>query len=133
MALQTLRGRGTMSFQEAISSGLSRYIDFNTRSSRSEYWFWVLFVILLSIVAGVIDNLLFGSSVLGTLVTLGLLVPGIAVGVRRLHDIDRSGWWYLIALIPLIGALVLIYWFVQPGTPGSNEYGDNPLGDAASS
>jgi uncharacterized membrane protein YhaH (DUF805 family) len=122
-----------MSFQEAISSGLSRYIDFNTRSSRSEYWFWVLFVILLSIVAGVIDNLLFGSSVLGTLVTLGLLVPGIAVGVRRLHDIDRSGWWYLIALIPLIGALVLIYWFVQPGTPGSNEYGDNPLGDAASS
>jgi uncharacterized membrane protein YhaH (DUF805 family) len=122
-----------MSFQEAISSGLSRYIDFNTRSSRSEYWFWVLFVILLSIVAGVIDNLLFGSSILGTLVTLGLLVPGIAVGVRRLHDIDRSGWWYLIALIPLIGALVLIYWFVQPGTPGSNEYGDNPLGDAASS
>ncbi len=122
-----------MSFQEAISSGLSRYIDFNTRSSRSEYWFWVLFVILLSIVAGVIDNLLFGSSILGTLVTLGLLVPGIAVGVRRLHDIDRSGWWYLIALIPLIGALVLIYWFVQPGTPGSNEYGDNPLGDAAPS
>lgn len=122
-----------MSFQEAISSGLSRYIDFKTRSSRSEYWFWVLFVILLSIVAGVIDNLLFGSSILGTLVTLGLLVPGIAVGVRRLHDIDRSGWWYLIALIPLIGALVLIYWFVQPGTPGSNEYGDNPLGDAASS
>jgi len=122
-----------MSFQEAISSGLSRYIDFNTRSSRSEYWFWVLFVILLSIVAGVIDNLLFGSSILGTLVTLGLLVPGIAVGVRRLHDIDRSGWWYLIALIPLIGALVLIYWFVQPGTPGSNEFGDNPLGDAASS
>ena len=122
-----------MSFQEAISSGLSRYIGFNTRSSRSEYWFWVLFVILLSIVAGVIDNLLFGSSILGTLVTLGLLVPGIAVGVRRLHDIDRSGWWYLIALIPLIGALVLIYWFVQPGTPGSNEFGDNPLGDAASS
>ncbi len=122
-----------MSFQEAISSGLSRYIDFDTRSSRSEYWFWVLFVILLSIVAGVIDNLLFGSSILGTLVTLGLLVPGIAVGVRRLHDIDRSGWWYLIALIPLIGALVLIYWFVQPGTPGSNEYGDNPLGDAVSS
>lgn len=120
-----------MSFQEAISSGLSRYIDFNTRSSRSEYWFWVLFVILLSIVAGVIDSIIFDAPILRSLVTLGLLIPGIAVGVRRLHDIDRSGWWYLIALIPLIGALVLIYWFVQPGTAGRNEYGDNPLGDAA--
>jgi len=120
-----------MSFQEAISSGLSRYIDFNTRSSRSEYWYWVLFVILLSIVAGVIDGIIFDAPILRSLVTLGLLVPGIAVGVRRLHDIDRSGWWYLIALIPIVGALVLIYWFVQPGTPGSNEYGDNPLGDAA--
>lgn len=120
-----------MSFQEAVSSGLSRYFDFNTRSSRSEYWYWVLFVILLSIIAAVIDGIIFGAPILRTLVTLGLLVPGIAVGVRRLHDIDRSGWWYLIALIPLIGALVLIYWFVQPGTQGSNEYGDNPLGDAA--
>ena len=123
---------GIMSFQEAISSGLSRYIDFNTRSSRSEYWYWVLFVVLLSIVAGVIDSILFDASILRSLVTLGLLVPGIAVGVRRLHDIDRSGWWYLIVFIPLIGALVLIYWFVQPGTAGSNEYGDNPLGDAGS-
>ncbi|MCE7997899.1 MAG: DUF805 domain-containing protein [Rhodobiaceae bacterium] len=121
-----------MSFQEAISSGLSRYIDFNTRSSRSEYWYWVLFVVLLSIVAGVIDSIIFDSPILRSLVTLGLLVPGIAVGVRRLHDIARSGWWYLIVFIPLIGALVLIYWFVQPGTAGSNEYGDNPLGDAAS-
>lgn len=120
-----------MSFQEAISSGLSRYFDFDTRSSRSEYWYWVLFVILLSIVAGVIDSIIFDAPILRSLVTLGLLIPGIAVSVRRLHDIGRSGWWYLIALIPLIGALVLIYWFVQPGTPGSNEYGDNPLGDAA--
>ncbi len=120
-----------MSFQEAISSGLSRYFDFNTRSSRSEYWYWVLFVVLLSIVTGVIDAIIFDAPILRSLVTLGLLIPGIAVGVRRLHDIDRSGWWYLIVLIPLIGALVLIYWFVQPGTQGSNEYGDNPLGDAA--
>tara|TARA_R110002096_G_scaffold129819_2_gene278839 strand:- start:211 stop:579 length:369 start_codon:yes stop_codon:yes gene_type:complete len=120
-----------MSFQEAISSGLSRYFDFNTRSSRSEYWFWVLFVFLLSIVAGAIDGVVFGIPILRHLVMLALLVPGIAVGVRRLHDIDRSGWWYLIIFIPLIGILVLIYWFVQPGSPGSNEYGDNPLGDAA--
>lgn len=120
-----------MSFQEAISSGLSRYFDFDTRSSRSEYWYWVLFAILLSIVAGVIDSIIFDAPILRSLVTLGLLIPGIAVSVRRLHDIGRSGWWYLIALIPAIGALVLIYWFVQPGTPGSNEYGDNPLGDAA--
>ena len=71
-----------MSFQEAISSGLSRYFDFNTRSSRSEYWFWVLFVFLLSIVAGAIDGVVFGIPILWHLVMLALLVPGIAVGVR---------------------------------------------------
>jgi len=123
-----------MNFQEAISSGLSRYIDFNTRSSRSEYWYWVLFVVILSIVAGIIDSLLFSADSMGLLrglVTLGLLIPGIAIGVRRLHDIDRSGWWYLIVFVPLIGALVLIYWFVQPGSPGDNEFGGNPLGGQA--
>jgi len=122
-----------MTFQEAIASGLSRYIDFNTRSSRSEYWYWFLFVILVSIVAGVIDGLLFGATVLGGLVSLALIIPGIAVGVRRLHDIDRSGWWYLIVFVPLIGVLVLLYWFVQPGTSGDNEYGSDPLGTGADS
>lgn len=123
-----------MNFQEAITSGLTRYIDFNTRSSRSEYWYWVLFVIILSVVASLIDSLLFGTDTMGPLrglVTLGLLIPGIAVGVRRLHDIDRSGWWYLIIFIPLVGFLVLIYWFVQPGTSGSNQFGDDPLANSA--
>jgi uncharacterized membrane protein YhaH (DUF805 family) len=123
-----------MNFQEAISSGLSRYIDFDTRSSRSEYWYWVLFVFIVSIVAAVIDSLIFGSEMMGPvrgLLTLALFVPGIAIGVRRLHDIGRSGWWILIALIPVIGFLVLIYWFVQAGDSGDNEFGGDPLGGAA--
>ena len=117
-----------MTFQEAIASGLSRYIDFDTRSSRSEYWYWALFAFLVSIVANIIDGIIFGGPVLAGLVGLGLIIPGIAVGVRRLHDIDRSGWWYLIVFVPLIGVLVLIYWFVQPGTTGDNEFGSDPLG-----
>lgn len=123
-----------MTFQEAISAGFAGYVDFNTRSSRSAYWFWTLFVLLVSIATAVIDSLVFGAgtiSPLNTLASLALLLPGLAVSVRRLHDIDRSGWWILIIFIPLIGLLVLIYWAVQPGTPGTNEYGDDPLGDAA--
>ena len=94
-----------MNFTQAISSGFSNYVNFAGRAIRSEYWYWVLFVIVVSIVASIIDAVL-GTTLFNPIFSLAVLLPSIAVGVRRLHDLDRSGWWLLLSLIPLIGAIV---------------------------
>ena len=112
---------------------MKQYADFNGRARRKEYWMFLLFNIIFALVAMLVDNLL-GMRIneqipygyLYLLYGLATFIPGIAVGVRRLHDVGKSGWWYLIALIPLIGGLYLLYLFIQDGTPGSNEYGVNP-------
>ena len=116
---------------------LQKYADFSGRAPRAEYWWFILGEIIALIIAVVIDNVIgtdFGETGYGVvylLVALGLLVPGLAVGVRRLHDTGRSGWWLFIALIPLIGAIVLLIFFVSEGTNGPNEYGPNPYEGAA--
>jgi uncharacterized membrane protein YhaH (DUF805 family) len=121
-----------MTFTEAIRAGFANYVNFTTRAARPELWWWILFVILGNLVAEVLDSTLFGvrdmwsSGPLGILFGLGTLLPTIAVQVRRLHDLDKSGWWVLLGLIPLIGIIVLIYWYVQPGTPGANRFGPPP-------
>jgi uncharacterized membrane protein YhaH (DUF805 family) len=113
----------TMGFQEAVTTCFSKYVGFQGRAARPEYWYWVLFVVIVAVVlqilAGIIGSLM---TVIGVLFQLATILPGIAVAVRRLHDIDKTGWWLLIAFIPLIGALVLLYFCVQPGTPGPNQY-----------
>jgi uncharacterized membrane protein YhaH (DUF805 family) len=120
-----------MNFVEAIQSGFSNYVNFSGRAQRSAYWWWVLFYFILIVVADILDSVIFGNpSVLYAIATLALLLPSIAVGARRLHDIDKSGWWLLIALIPLIGAIVLIIFFAQKGTTGPNRFGPDPLGGA---
>jgi uncharacterized membrane protein YhaH (DUF805 family) len=128
-----------MSFVAAVRSVLSQYVGFGGRARRSEYWWFVLFSALVGIVASVLD-LAFGTDFEGTVLTSGfistlvnlvLLLPSLAVGVRRLHDTDRSGWWLLIGLIPLIGAIVLLVFFVQDGTPGQNRFGPSPKHQAA--
>jgi uncharacterized membrane protein YhaH (DUF805 family) len=116
-----------MNFTQAISSGFSNYVNFAGRAVRSEYWYWVLFVVIVSIVASIIDVVL-GTRLFNPIFSLAVLLPSLAVGVRRLHDLDRSGWWLLLSLIPLIGAIVLIVWFVGRGTPGANRFGPDPLG-----
>ncbi|QEL65196.1 hypothetical protein OTERR_17200 [Oryzomicrobium terrae] len=98
-----------MTFTDAIKTCFAKYLDFEGRASRSEYWWWLLFLLLASIVANLINENL------GSLVSLALLLPSLAVATRRLHDIDRSGWWQLIGLIPVIGTVVMIYWCVQEG------------------
>jgi len=117
-----------MSFTESISSGFRRYFDFRTRSSRSEYWWWTLFAILVSIAMSILDALLFGgATILDGLSSLALLIPGLAVTVRRLHDVDRSGWWILIAFT-IVGIIFpLIYWQIKAGDKGTNKYGPGPL------
>ena len=119
-----------MNFTQAVSSVLGKYATFAGRACRSEFWYWTLFTIIVSIILSFVDAGLFASNqygVLGLIFSLAVFIPGLAVTVRRLHDINRSGWWILIILIPLIGVLVLLYWEVSKGTEGTNEYGDNPL------
>ena len=118
-----------MTFQEAVKSCFAKYVTFSGRARRSEYWWWVLFVFVVNSVAQGFDRILLGdsASILGPLVGLALLLPSIAVGARRLHDTDRSAWWLLIGLIPLIGGLILIFFFIQRGTEGSNRFGADPV------
>jgi len=119
-----------MDFFEAISSGFKNYVNFGPRAIRSEYWFWVLFVMILSIVAQVIDAVVFGmmqGGPLAIVVFLALFLPGLAIAVRRLHDRDKSGWWLLLIFIPLVGAVILLVWFCIRGTVGPNRFGSDPL------
>jgi uncharacterized membrane protein YhaH (DUF805 family) len=120
-----------MDFGEAIKSGFSNYVNFSDRSGRSEYWFWVLFCTVGAIVTYVADFAI-GLPITHTLFSLGTLLPGLAVAVRRLHDTDRSGWWLLLFLLPIIGAIVLIIWFSSRGTDGANRFGSDPLGGSMS-
>lgn len=113
---------------------LKKYAVFSGRARRSEYWFFVLFNMIVAFVLGFIDGFLglgdmeAGIGLLGTIYGLAVIIPSIAVGVRRLHDTNRSGWWLLISLVPLIGAIVLIVFFVMDSTPGDNRFGPNPKG-----
>ncbi len=119
-----------MGFVDSIKAGFSKYVDFGTRSSRSEYWYWTLFVVLATLALTLIDIAILGVdhiAGIADLFGLATLVPGIAVGVRRLHDYDKSGWWMLLCFVPIIGWIVLIYWFVQKGTDGNNRFGADPL------
>jgi uncharacterized membrane protein YhaH (DUF805 family) len=123
-----------MTFGEAINSVLSKYATFTGRASRAEFWHWVVVFVLLTIITRIVDGALFASSMqeafyvhdnrpLTSITILALLIPNIALAVRRLHDIGRSGWWMLLMLIPLIGPLVLLYWYVQPSEDGPNQFG----------
>lgn len=108
---------------------LGKYVEFEGRSRRTELWTFVLVNIVISVILSVLDTIVgMGIGFIGTLFSLAILLPSIAVGVRRLHDIGKEGWWILIGLIPLIGWIVLIYFYVQDSEPGANAYGANPKG-----
>lgn len=126
-----------MGYFDAVRVCLAeKYADFSGRARRSEYWWFFLFNIVVSIVAAIVDAILntggmfYSFGLLGLLSTLALLIPGIAVGARRLHDISKSGWWLLLAFIPLVGAIILLVWFCQD-SHGENEYGPSPKIGAA--
>ena len=125
-----------MNFVDAVRSGFNNYANFSGRALRSEYWWWVVFVWIAGIVANIIDRALGltiyttnmngieqGSGPIAAIVGLALIIPGLAVLVRRLHDTDRSGWWFWLVIIPIIGWIVLIVFLASSGTPGPNKYG----------
>jgi uncharacterized membrane protein YhaH (DUF805 family) len=121
-----------MAFLDAVKAGFAKYASARGRASRSEYWYWTLFSVLVGIVALAADYVVFPSSAWGpidTLSSLALLLPSWAVAIRRLHDINRSGYWLLI-VFTIIGIPLLIYWDCVKGTDGDNDYGSDPLGDS---
>lgn len=105
---------------------LKKYAVFEGRARRKEYWMFILFNVLISIGIVIVESLIGTFGIIYVVYTLGVLIPGLAVLVRRLHDTDRSGWWVLISLVPLIGFIVLLVFVVQDGTPSQNQYGANP-------
>lgn len=122
-----------MTFQTAVRTCLSKYVDFQGRARRPEYWWFILFVVLGSLVLGTLDAMIFGTTetgdqigILSAIFSLAVVLPSLAVAIRRLHDTDRSGWWILLGLIPVVGFLVLLYFYVQKGTEGDNRFGPEP-------
>ncbi|WP_394790072.1 DUF805 domain-containing protein [Rhodoferax sp.] len=111
---------------------LKKYAVFSGRAQRSEYWYFFLFYFLLYIGAAIIDGLAgsfnrhSGMGVVTSIYAIAMLLPSLSVGVRRLHDIDRRGWWLLIAVIPVVGAIVLLVFAVKDSQPGTNRFGPNP-------
>ncbi len=101
-----------MTFQESIKVCFAKYVDFSGRASRPEYWWFILFIFVASLVLSAI------SSTLGFLFTLATLLPSISAATRRLHDTQRSGWWQLVVLIPIIGLIIIIVFLAQPGKAG---------------
>jgi len=124
-----------MEMVTAVKTVLGKYATFSGRAARPEYWWWVLATVILFFVLGLVDGALVAPMMgfeafepnagqpLSVIASLGLLIPNLAVAARRLHDTDRSGWWLLLGLIPVIGSLVLIFFLVQKGTEGSNRFG----------
>ena len=130
-----------MTFMDSISACFSKYISFSGRASRSEFWWFMLFILVGSFVVGAADAVIFGSNVfmlggmefsysagyIGNIFALATFLPAWAVEVRRLHDTGRSGWWLLLWLIPMIGFIILLIWLIGKGDEDDNEYGPDPV------
>ena len=124
-----------MDMVTAVRTVLGKYATFSGRAARPEYWCWILATIILYAILGIIDGAMVAPMMgfesfapeagqpLSMVASLALLLPNLAVAARRLHDTDRSGWWLLLSLIPIIGTLVLLYFLVLRGTEGSNRFG----------
>ena len=119
-----------VSFSQAVRMAFDSYCRFQGRSSRSEYWWWVLFCSILGfcigIVEGILDFSMTAVQATSGILSLVLLLPGLGLSVRRLHDIGKSGWWILLGLIPVVGAIVLIIWFARNSQMQDNQYGPVP-------
>jgi uncharacterized membrane protein YhaH (DUF805 family) len=131
-----------MDFGAALKSFWANYTNFKGRARRSEYWFVQLFLVVINLAAAGIDFALMdgdverfiangGGGIVGLVVILATIIPAIAVLIRRLHDTGRSGWWALIGLIPLAGAIVLLVFTVEDSSPKANMYGPSPKPGAA--
>lgn len=121
-----------MDFQTSVKTCLSKYVTFSGRAARSEFWWFNLFVVIVTIVLTGVDFIVFGLqdlfSPLSDLFSLAVLLPSLAVLARRLHDLDRSAWWMLLMFVPIVGWIILLIWNCTKGTDGPNRFGPDPLG-----
>ena len=126
-----------MNFSAAVESGFKHYVDFNGRASRSEYWYFVLFTVLFGLVLNICQTIALAVghgpnstagafTVIGYLVNLAFFLPSLALFVRRMHDTNRSGWWYFLAFT-IVGLIPLIIWLATRGTIGENRFGVDRL------
>jgi uncharacterized membrane protein YhaH (DUF805 family) len=133
-----------LNFTDAIKTVFSKYAQFGGRACRPEYWYWILAMVLVSVVLTLVEGAVLAPALgfesfspdagqpLHFLMVLVIFVPSLAVSVRRLHDGGRSGWWIFIQVLPVIGSLVLLWWYIQPGDETVNEYGPPHLANAGS-
>ena len=130
---QAILNRKAMTLPAALNSCMSKYFTLKGRAPRSEYWwFFGAYIVVISVL-GALSSISNDFFILYLSATLGAVIPAFTVGVRRLHDVDRSGWWILISFIPLIGPIVFIVWACDRGTFGDNRFGPDPLADEQSS
>lgn len=115
-----------MGFTDAVKSFFNNYATFSGRSSRSEFWYVMLFSLLAGFATGIVDAII-GAPLTNGLFCLAILIPSLALTSRRLHDTDHSFWWLLIVLVPFIGAILLLVWYCTKGTNGPNRFGPDPL------
>ena len=120
-----MAGRGSMNWYFEV---LKKYAVFDGRAHRTEFWLFFLFSFIISFFLGVIVGLVESLWFITTLYALAVLIPGLAVSVRRLHDTNRSGWWILTGLVPILGWIALLIFYVEDSQPGANQYGPNPKG-----
>ena len=111
-----------MNFSQAISSGFENYTNFRGRAVRSEYWYWSLFNLLVTVAGWIVDGSI-RTSLVSALIGLALFLPGLAVTFRRLHDTNHSGWWIWISIIPIIGFIVMLVFLTKAGDREPNRYG----------
>ena len=112
-------------FIQAISLGFSNYFNFQGRATRAEYWWWALFIVIADVLVNFIDAIL-GTGFIGSLFSLAILIPGLALGARRLHDIGKSGWWQLLWFAIIVGWIILLVWAIRQGNRGQNQHGPDP-------
>jgi uncharacterized membrane protein YhaH (DUF805 family) len=117
-------------FTGSVALCLRRYFQFTGRAPRAEYWYFTLFAFLTGVAADLADLICFGPNheIFASIASLALLIPGLAVWTRRMHDLDRTGWWWLLMFVPVIGWMILLVWACTRGTRGPNRYGPDPLG-----
>lgn len=112
-------------------AALKKYAVFSGRSRRKEYWFFFLFYFVIAVGLTIVEAMIGTGGILAGLFMLGMIIPNLAVTIRRLHDTDRSGWWLLIGFVPLIGAIVILVFMFTAGTAGPNRFGEDPKAGVA--
>jgi uncharacterized membrane protein YhaH (DUF805 family) len=126
-SLNNFSWMASMNMIESVHSVISNYANFNDRASRSEFWWWKLLFFGIYILSVIVSRKIVLLEILLIVISLAIFIPNLAVDVRRLHDTDRSGWWILLMFVPVIGLIVLLVFWSQKGTAGSNRFGADPL------